>query len=173
MPCPGIFVLNHFSFIDTYLLGYLPVFNIHVGLRAWPFRMLWYGFFMRLAGFVNLEDSSWDNIKVEAKNIFAHNRYLLIFPEGHRSRTGKIMRFYSGAFKLAVENNIPIIPMCISGTRDLLPPHRWWFEPAIVRIRILEPVIDLDEFQEESGHIELRKRIRKQMIDAIDDMRRD
>ena len=64
----------------------------------------------------------------------------MFFPEGHRSRTGRLQRFYSGAFKLAVETDTKIVPLCIAGTDELLPAGRWWLKPARVTLRALKPV---------------------------------
>ena len=56
----------------------------------------------------------------------------MLRPEAHRSRNGKLGRFYSGAFKVAVETGVPVVPLCITGTDEMLPPGRWWLRPARV-----------------------------------------
>jgi 1-acyl-sn-glycerol-3-phosphate acyltransferase len=169
LPHPGIVVMNHNSFFDTYMLCMLPAFDAHICLRSWPFKMFWYSLFMRMAEYLDLESSSWEEILTDAERVTRSGCYLVIFPEGHRSRTGKPRRFHSGAFRLAVQLKVPIIPLCVTGTQTLLPPRRWWTKPARVKIQLLKPVFP-DPYRGETAHIEMRKDVRKQMIDTIEQM---
>ncbi len=166
---PGIIVMNHQSFFDTYFFGLLPVYDAHVCLRSWPFKMFWYSLFMRLAEFFDLEALPWEEILSRAEVVFRNKRYLIIFPEAHRSRTGKAGRFHSGAFKLAIELKVPILPLCISGTGTLLPPGRKWVRPARIVVRLLEPVFP-DQFTGERPHIQMCKQVRAKMTEAIEQM---
>lgn len=169
LPRPGIVVMNHNSFLDTYMLCMLPAFDAHICLRSWPFKMLWYSHFMRMAEYFDLESASWEEILANVEQVVRNGSYLVIFPEGHRSRTGKPRRFYSGAFKLAVQFKVPILPLCITGTQTLLPPKRWWIKPARIKMQLLKPVLP-DSYQGETAHIEMRKDVRKQMIETIEQM---
>lgn len=172
MPNPGIIVVNHLSFFDTYLLSLLPVFDINICLRSWPFRMFWYSFFMRTADYLNMEDSSWEEIVAAAEKVKQKEHYMIIFPEGHRSRTGKLRRFYSGAFKLATELNLPVLPLCVTGTYELQPPGRWWMKPAQIKLKLLSPVFP-DVYSGERAHVDMRKDVHQQMADAIERMEND
>jgi len=167
---PGILVLNHYSFFDTYLTSVLPAYDAHICLRSWPFRMPWYALFMRMAGYIDLESLPWDQILAKARDVAEKGRYLVVFPEGHRSRTGSAGRFHSGAFKLATQLQVPILPLCVYGTHTLLPPGRWWFKPATVKLRLLEPVCPGD-YCGDSPHIEMRKDVRRLMMEAVEQMR--
>ncbi|MCK4824364.1 1-acyl-sn-glycerol-3-phosphate acyltransferase [bacterium] len=161
--------MNHNSFFDTYMLCMLPCFDAHICLRAWPFKMFWYSLFMRMAEYLDLESSSWEEIQVGAERAFRNGSYLIIFPEGHRSRTGKPGRFHSGAFKLAVQLKVPILPLCVVGTQTLLPPKRWWVKPARIKMQLLDPVLS-DAYHGETAHIEMRKYVQKKMIDTIEQL---
>ena len=169
LPQPGIIVMNHNSFFDTYMLCMLPRYDIHICLRSWPFKMFWYSSFMRIAEYFDLESSSWEEIQAGAERVFRNGCYLIIFPEGHRSRTGKPGRFRSGAFKLAVQCKVPILPLCVTGTQTLLPPKRWWLKPARIKMQLLDPVLS-DAYNGEIAHIEMRKHVQKKMIDTIEQM---
>jgi 1-acyl-sn-glycerol-3-phosphate acyltransferase len=169
LPGPGIIIINHYSFFDTYILCLLPVFDAHICLRSWPFRMFWYSFFMRIAQYYDFESLPWAEIRQKVEPIKQMGRYLVIFPEGHRSRTGKTRRFYSGAFKLAVEFNLPILPLCIWGTQTLLPPGRWWVKPADIKLQLLPPVYP-DAFTGERAHADMRKYVHQQMVKTIEHM---
>ena len=124
---PCIFVVNHQSFFDTYCMAMLPISNVVFAVRSWPFKMYWYTPFMRMSRYLDVESLGWKKTSEEGSRLLNQNSALLLFPEGHRSRDGSLGRFYSGAFKVAIDCKAKIVPLCISGTRDLLPPGRWCF----------------------------------------------
>ena len=159
---PCVYVANHLSLFDIFFLSAMPVFDVIICLRSWPFKMAWYALFMRFAEYLDVEQLSWEEILRRMGPIFKEGHSVLLFPQGHRSRDGRLTRFYSGAFKLAIHFNIPIVPICITGTDQMLPPGRRWMAPADVQMECLEP-IEPKTFQKERGHIELRKQVRKLM----------
>ena len=153
---PAVIVVNHLSFFDTYVTALIPFFDGTFAVRTWPFRALfWYRGFMHLAGYLDVERMGWEEILTRAREVFARRGYVLFFPEGHRSRDGKLHRFHSGAFKIAVETGVPVIPVLVSGTDVLLPPGRFWLQPARVTLRALPPVSPVG-LPGDSGHRELR-----------------
>ena len=167
---PGIIVANHLSFLDTYLMGLLPIWDVRICLRSWPFKMVWYTAFMKLARYLDLEGTEWSEILAGVRPAVAADQWLLIFPEGHRSRDGALQRFYSGAFKLAQQADRPILPLCITGTDTLLPPNRWWVQPCTVHVRALPPV-EPPPPDDEMGHIALRKQVKQMIADEMEKMR--
>ena len=167
---PHLFVVNHFSFFDTFCMALLPVHNIIFAVRSWPFRMFWYGSFMRLARYLDVEGERWEDILDSCKKAFAANGSVLFFPEGHRSRDGKLQRFYSGGFKVAIAAGIPVIPLCINGTDRLLPPGRKLMRPCRICLKALEP-IDTSNFGEKDGHLRLRKLVKSRMASSLAEMR--
>ncbi len=167
---PYLFVINHLSFFDTYCMALLPVHDVTFAVRSWPFRMFWYSGFMRLARYLDVEGRSWEETLCDSNSAFAAGGTVLFFPEGHRSRDGQLQRFYSGGFKIAIAAGVPIIPLCIDGTDQLLPPGRKTLRPCRIRLRALAP-IDTSRFNSESGHIQLRKKVKAQMAAALAEMR--
>jgi len=165
-----LFIVNHRSFFDTYCMALLPVHNIVYAVRSWPFRMFWYGGYMRLARYLDVEGSSWEQTLEQCEATLAENGSVLFFPEGHRSRDGELQRFYSGGFKVAISAGVQLIPLCIDGTEQLLPPERKLFRPCRITIRALDP-IDARLYSEEGGHIRLRKEVKKQIATALCAMR--
>jgi len=159
---PCVLVANHLSFFDVFFLSALPVFDVAMCVRSWPFKLAWYAPFMRLGDYVDVERLSWEEIVPKIEQIFREGHSILLFPQGHRSRDGRLGRFYSGAFKLAIQFNVPIVPICITGTDRLLPRGRRWMSPANVRLACLEP-IEPAAFQGEMGHIKLRKHVKELM----------
>ncbi len=169
---PYLFVVNHLSFFDTYCMALLPVHDITFAVRSWPFRMFWYSGFMRLARYLDVEGDSWEQTLSNCQCAFAAGGTVLFFPEGHRSRDGQLQRFYSGGFKAAITTGVQIVPLCIDGTNQLLPPGRKSMRPCQVTLRALEPVAT-DQFNIENGHLQLRKMIKGRMAAALAEMRNE
>ncbi len=159
---PGIIVVNHRSYFDTYCMNMLPVSDVCFAVRAWPFKIPVYRYFMEWAAYMNIEKFSWEQCLTRSRNTLARGGFVLFFPEGHRSRTGRMTRFYSGAFKMARETSTPIIPVCITGTQDLLPPGRHYMAPARIKMRVLDPVFP-EGFEGEMGHQAMKKTVKEIM----------
>jgi 1-acyl-sn-glycerol-3-phosphate acyltransferase len=131
--------------------------------------MFWYAPFMHLAGYVNVENVPWHSISEAAARILSKGGAILIFPEGHRSRSGQLQRFYSGAFRLAVETGVKIVPLCIAGTNELWPPGRLWLKPARVKVSALKPV-DPAEFKGTSAYRAIQKVVKTSMENKLKEM---
>ena len=167
---PVILVVNHFSFFDIYCMTILPFHNVAFTIRSWPFRMFWYAPFMRLANYLDVQRLGWEKTTKLAKEVLNRKGSVLFFPEGHRSRDGKLGRFYSGAFRLSIETGVLVVPVCISGTDELLPPSRWWMKPARIRLRALPP-FDPRNFSGATGHMEMKKAVKEAVERNLIDMR--
>lgn len=166
---PCIMVVNHLSFFDSYFVSTLPFHDIIFAVGAWPFKMYWYTLFMRLARYLDVESSDWSRVMQTCSETFANRGTVLFFPEGHRSRTGEMQPFYSGAFRLAQQTGVPIVPLCITGTGTMLPPGHYVLHPARVQLTALDP-IDPSTYHGEKGFIRLRKEVRQRMVDHIAEM---
>lgn len=152
---PCILVVNHLSFFDTFFMGALPFFDVTFAVRSWPFKMLWFTFFMKLARYMDVERMTGEETFGAAREVLAKAGRILFFPEGHRSRDGRLHRFHTGAFRISVATGVPIVPLCLTGTGKLLPPGRWWLAPARVRMRIL-PALDPKAYSGPLAHRKLR-----------------
>jgi 1-acyl-sn-glycerol-3-phosphate acyltransferase len=170
IPRPCIFVVNHLSFFDIYCMALLPMSDAVFAVRSWPFKLFWYAPFMRLAEYLDLETIGWEGTLSAGKRILSRKSNLLFYPEGHRSRTGRLNRFHSGPFRLAVETGVPVVPLCLSGTEVLLPPGKWWMKPAAVRLAVLPPV-DPRHFEGPLAHLELKKQVKGLMAEKLTEMR--
>lgn len=65
---------------------------------------------------------------------------VLFFPEGTRSRSGELIKFRKGAFRVAVDRKLPILPMTVVGTRELLPPGSLRIRPGRARLVVHPPI---------------------------------
>ncbi|OGW83610.1 MAG: hypothetical protein A2987_02990 [Omnitrophica bacterium RIFCSPLOWO2_01_FULL_45_10] len=73
---------------------------------------------------------------------------VLFFPEGTRSETNEMREFQNGAFKLALKEKKPILPIILDGTRDAIPKGSWIFSRRVdCTLRVL-PEIDTSQFKE-------------------------
>jgi 1-acyl-sn-glycerol-3-phosphate acyltransferase len=173
IPSPCIIVPNHLSFFDTFFMGALPYSNssnMCIAIRSWPFKMLWYRPFMELARYLDVENTELEDILESCKKELANGATLLFFPEAHRSRDGKLGRFYSGAFKVSVATGVPIVPLCIAGTDEMYPPGRWFLKPAEVQLTAL-PAVFPAGFPGPQGHMAMRKFVKALMAEQIEKMR--
>lgn len=134
---PVIFIPNHNSSIDPFLFGMLPMENAFV--TSWPFRIPLYNLFMHLAGYIN-STKGWQHVQKSGKELLNSGCSLIIWPEGHRSRNGRLGRFKKGAFQLALATGRQIVPVCIVGSQQVLPPGNLLLTPGRIRI-ILLPTI--------------------------------
>lgn len=134
---PAVFVANHNSAIDPYLFGMLAIENSFV--TSWPFKIPVYRYFMKKAGYANTNDG-WEEVRKKGRKLLDAGCSVTIWPEGHRSRNGRLNRFKRGAFTLAVEANVPIIPVCILGSGKVLPPGKMWLNPGRVELIVLDPL---------------------------------
>jgi putative phosphoserine phosphatase/1-acylglycerol-3-phosphate O-acyltransferase len=69
-----------------------------------------------------------------------HGRSLIIAPEGTRSTTAAVGRFKKGAFRLAMDAGVPIVPVVFRNVLDALPKGAFVVRPAVVEVEVLPPV---------------------------------
>lgn len=65
---------------------------------------------------------------------------LMFFPEGTRSRDGRLLPFKTGAFRIAIQQQMPILPVAVIGSRKVNPPGTLWFRPGRVRVVAHPPI---------------------------------
>jgi 1-acyl-sn-glycerol-3-phosphate acyltransferase len=139
---PYVFVSNHQSMVDILAVfaTRLPFLWVSKIENFWvPFL----GWNMALNGYVPLRRGHLPSIMRMVRTCLARLRdghSLFIFPEGTRSPTGDLIPFYPGAFRIAVRTGIPIAPVVLFGTRDVLPKRSFRISPRRVLISILQPV---------------------------------
>jgi len=146
LPDPGsapfVAVCNHESLADVLIVGTLP-FEMKWLSKAEIARLPFVGWMMRMAGDVTVHrfdrrsrGASYDALVAWLE----HGSSVMMFPEGTRSRTGEMLPFRSGAFRLAIETGRPVQPLAVSGTRDAIRADSLVFGRARVTLRILPQV---------------------------------
>jgi 1-acyl-sn-glycerol-3-phosphate acyltransferase len=102
-----------------------------------------------------------------ARDYLRKNCSVIFFPEGTRSRDGSVGSFNEGAFRLAIKEQVPILPLVVEGTRDALPRDNWRFGPvSVIRLGILPPIETAGLTKEDTQ--KLTQDVREQIIRQID-----
>jgi 1-acyl-sn-glycerol-3-phosphate acyltransferase len=140
---PAVIVANHLSLLDILVLyGLFRPFKWVS--KAELFRIPFVGWNMTMSGYVPLWRGDRESIKQMMAACRAHldrGSPLLIFPEGTRSKDGKLQPFKDGAFRLACEAGCPIIPVAVSGTWAALPKHGLVLRQRMrARVKVLAPI---------------------------------
>ena len=137
-----IFISNHLSHFDSVILqGKLPSKYRFLAKRE-LFRIPFFGWALSLAGHIKVDrgEGSLQKILDQAKNVLEKKGASIhFFAESTRSTDGMIYPFKPGAFILARETGVPIIPMGILGTRDVLPKGALLPRPAHAIISVGKP----------------------------------
>jgi 1-acyl-sn-glycerol-3-phosphate acyltransferase len=142
---PGRFVIcaNHGSNADIFCLSFVRGQLRYLAKRS-LLRVPVFGWIMAMSGHVPIERGdrqSAEDALTRCREWLDRGLSVLFFPEGTRSETGEVGPFKMGAFKLAVDAGVPVLPIAIVGTQEALPKHGWEMrEHADVRIRVLEPI---------------------------------
>ena len=139
-----VYMSNHASMLDGPLLFLLIRRPVRVIMKSSIFRIPIVGLGMKYVGFVPVDRSGTRGGRVAiaraAAMIKKKGYSFLIFPEGTRSRTGELQAFRRGGFFLAREANVPIVPVSIRGTFELMPKKRLVPRKGTVRVVFHPPV---------------------------------
>lgn len=153
---------NHVTYADPIWIT-IPV-RRRTYYMAWdkPFRIPVLGLLMRMFGAfpVNLDVAADASAQREAIEMLRKERALVIFPEGGRTRTGKLMPFKMGAFRLALAHGVPIVPVSIKGADDIWPVGRMIPRPGRLTITY-HPPIEVARIDENATRSELKERARQ------------
>ena len=151
-----VFVANHQSMFDVWLVyGWLPVifkWLMKAELRKVPFI----GSGCKAAGHIFVERRSAKAALASLKEVekqLTGGVCTVIFPEGTRTLTGEMGRFKRGAFQIAIDLGLPVIPLSLDGCYDVLPKGRLYVKRHPVHMHIGEP-IDLKQFKNAEGNID-------------------
>lgn len=138
-----IAVSNHQSLADIVLM-YKTRMQFKWVAKESLFKIPVLGWNMRLAKHIRLKRGDFSSIKKvyrEASDWLNKGVSVVFFPEGTRNNEASIGEFQNGAFKLAIKEQVPILPILIQGTRDAIPKGSWRFSTrSSCLIKILPPI---------------------------------
>jgi len=168
---PYVILSNHESFVDMLLLSHLP-WEMKWLSKETVFKIPLVGWLMTMAGDVRLIRGNKESIVEAMKDCsdrLGKRTSVMLFPEGTRTRDGSLGQFKDGAFRLAIEHQVPILPMVVNGTREALQAGSWKMNVTDAEVRVMEPIpttgLTLDDVPE------LRERVRNIIAAELEAMR--
>jgi putative phosphoserine phosphatase/1-acylglycerol-3-phosphate O-acyltransferase len=140
---PAVFVFNHQSQIDTFVVPYLLRTAITGVVKQQVKHYPLIGPVLRFIGvtFVDLSSPGQGRRAVEPLVAQLESSIsVMIAPEGRVSPTPQLLPFKKGAFHLAAQARVPIIPMVIRNAGDVIRPHAAFVRPGTIEVAILDPI---------------------------------
>lgn len=167
---PQVIVSNHVSWYDIFAIaGILPV-PFHFVAKKELERIPLFGRAWKTAGHISIDRSNRqkaiESLRQAGAEIRARNSAVIIFPEGTRSRSGRLQPFKKGAFMLAVEAGVSIIPTVVVGSFDILRPDDWRIHPGTIHVHFGEPIAPASFGAHASE--ELMETVRARMVEMLE-----
>jgi 1-acyl-sn-glycerol-3-phosphate acyltransferase len=138
-----VFMANHESTVDIWaLLAALP-FRMRMIAKKQLGSIPLFGWAMRAGRFIFIDRANALAARRtidEAKCRIRDGEKVMLYPEGTRSRDGKLGPFKKGGFHLAIDAGVPIVPVAITGARPCMPAGSFLLRPGHVHIVVLEPI---------------------------------
>ena len=162
----AVIVANHLSILDILVLyGLFRPFKWVA--KAELFKVPIVGWNMALNDYVRIQRGERHSIRTmmdDCRRHLANGSPLLIFAEGTRSPDGNLQAFKDGAFRLAMDAKVPLIPVAVRGTHETLPKHGLVLRQRMnAQITVLDP-LDPSRFR---GSAELREAARAAIAEAL------
>ena len=164
---PHIFASNHVSWFDVPALAkILPRYKFVA--KAELFKVPIFGNGMRAVGMIEIQrdnrKAAFGAYDIAAEKIRAGSS-VVVFPEGTRGHAYSLRPFKKGPFVLAIAAGVPIVPIIVHGTIEIMPKGSLWAHPGTIDVHLLEPVsttgVDYDHREA------LMQTVRTRMADAM------
>ena len=140
---PAVFIGNHTSLFDPPLMiATLPCRPVFIAKRELA-RVPFLGWVIWLAGFIFIDRSHRGAARQSMEKAVARVRAgqsIVAFPEGTRSRDGRLLPFKKGPFILALEAGVPVVPFAVHGGSEILPKGAWRAQSGSYRISLGAPL---------------------------------
>ncbi len=165
---PAVIISNHQSHIDLALILMLHP-KLIVFTNDWVWNSPFYGYIVRQADFYPASQG-YENAIEKIRALTNEGYSVLIFPEGTRSTTGEILRFHKGAFYLAEQLQLDILPLLLHGTGDCVTKGDFHFKEGQLSLKFL-PRIQANDTTYGTGYKERSKNVRIYMREEYDSLR--
>jgi 1-acyl-sn-glycerol-3-phosphate acyltransferase len=161
-PGPVIFASNHESVLDIWVLFSVLQRSFRFIAKEELFHLPIFGAYLRLGGHIPVDRSNSTRAVAslaKAGDTVRAGTSIVVFPEGTRSRTGRIQPFKKGPFVVAKQAGVPVIPIAISGSGAVTPAQHVAVFPGTIRVAAGDPIDPAQFPDKESLLAEVRSRI--------------
>ncbi|QMV18784.1 1-acyl-sn-glycerol-3-phosphate acyltransferase [Granulicella sp. 5B5] len=139
----AVYACNHLSYYDTPALFAKLPFQFRIIAKAPLFKIPFIGWYLTRSGQVSIDQSSARagiaSLMRGVKTI-EHGLPLVVFPEGGRAADGQLQAMMAGAAFIAIKAQVPLVPLTLVGTYELLPIHVYALRPRPVKLIVGEPI---------------------------------
>jgi 1-acyl-sn-glycerol-3-phosphate acyltransferase len=137
-----VFVANHQSIYDIPIVFWSLPYQIRIIAKESLGRVPFLGWHLRRTGHMLVDRRRPDRAGIfdRASKLMRQGLSLIVFPEGTRSRDGRVAPFKGGSFYLALEAGLPVVPISIVGSRHVMLKGRLTTYPGRVRLIVHEPI---------------------------------
>jgi 1-acyl-sn-glycerol-3-phosphate acyltransferase len=166
-----IFMANHVSNADPPLLVPALPRRTSVLVKKELFRVPLLGRAMRMARLVAIDRANKEAAIASVRRageVLHSGLDMTVFPEGTRSRDGRLLPFKKGPFYMAIETGVPIVPVTILGTLEILPKGRFTIRPGTATF-VFHPAVEPTAFADRDA---LVAAVREQIASALPQERR-
>jgi 1-acyl-sn-glycerol-3-phosphate acyltransferase len=161
-PGPIVFASNHESVLDIWVLFCVVQRSFRFIAKEELFHLPVFGWYMRVGGHIPVDRSNHQRAVAslaKAGDTVRAGTSIVVFPEGTRSRTGRVQAFKKGPFVVAKQAGVPIIPIAISGSGAVTPAQHIAVFPGTIRVAAGDPVDPALFPTKEALLVEVRRRI--------------
>ncbi len=136
-----VFASNHQSFYDVPVIFSTLPHQLRIIAKASLGSFPFVGWHLRLAGHLLIDrENPGASVFKKMQRMIGQGASLIIFPEGTRSRDGRVGRFKGGVFLLAIDSGLPIVPISVSGSRTVMLKGRLMTRPGDVTVTVHAPI---------------------------------
>ena len=134
----SMFVQNHVNLMDAHAACASIPHPFCGMMNAWQFRIPFYGGIMKLAEGIPVGSGAnrYREVAAAARDRAARGLSILVFPEAHRTRDGKVQEFKKGVFVMAREAGLPVVPLATRGMFELNHKGTWLFTPTRITVYV-------------------------------------
>jgi 1-acyl-sn-glycerol-3-phosphate acyltransferase len=136
---PFVFVSNHRSSSDAYLMAVLPFECVQV-LNIWPNHVPFLRFMARIATYLSVREMPFEEFATKGSRLLEQGCSVIAFPEGTRSGSTKLNSFHGSSIRLAQMNHVKIVPLAIFGNERIPARGTPWLNPGRVTVSKLVSV---------------------------------
>jgi 1-acyl-sn-glycerol-3-phosphate acyltransferase len=140
---PAVYASNHLSYMDTPVLFAKLPFQFRILAKKGLWKIPFVGWYLKRSGQVPIDSGSSRSAiagLLRGVSTLKAGRSLFVFPEGGRSPDGNLQTLASGCAFMAIRAGVPLVPIALVGTYEVLPMHVYSIHPRPLKIVIGDPI---------------------------------